>query len=229
MVWDGDGTLWDSKRAQAFAHNQTRKELGVPTLTREQLYVRMGGRSLDAFSDVPSCFAPYEVRSLYYHYYSLGVKEGGIVPRKGAIDAVETLHEFGFQQAISTHGWRFVVSSLRCANIPLSCFGQVVDAYTLEKTGIRGKPFADPFLHAAWTAGVTPDNAVMVGDMPGDVRSGQGYGIDDVLARKRACAAATIAVVGGCGAAGDLLAAEPTFTVSHPAEVPERVLYTFAR
>lgn len=222
--WDGDGVLYDSRLAQVYAHNALRGVEGLPVLESKEVYRRMGGLAHDSFVDFGANADRTELLRRFHEYYQIALDNNLVTARPGAREAVLRLQDAGLKQGMLTHGARFVVPCLEIAGIDPAVFGNaLVDSDVLKREGLRGKPYAEGFVYMTQRMGVLPHNAAFVGDMPNDVHTAQGYGIEDDAERVVVRAGLSVALTGGFAVKSALEAVHPDAILSGPGAVPETV------
>ena len=95
----------------------------------------------------------------------------------GVREALDTLKAKGYPMAVaSSTGREKTVSHLEHAGL-LHYFDAVVGGDMVE----RGKPNPDIFLKAASILGIAPENCMVVGDTPADIRAATAAGMTRVL------------------------------------------------
>lgn len=178
VFWDMDGTLVDSEPLHEAALVAALHSVGIPPPTN--LHQRVLGIAAwpvyemlrDEFGlDLP--FDDWIVRK-YDHYLPMAET---LVPRPGAIEIFNALRALGVEQAVVSNSDRLIVD----AN--LSAVGLVYPGMkTISRNDVReGKPHPEPFLRAAWLAGVDPAEAVAVDDSATGVTAGLAAGMRTIF------------------------------------------------
>jgi HAD superfamily hydrolase (TIGR01509 family) len=110
----------------------------------------------------------------YDHYMPMA---GTLKPRPGAIEVFNELRALGVEQAVVSNSDRVIVD----AN--LSAVGLIYPGMrTISRNDVReGKPHPEPFLRAAWLAGVDPADAVAVDDSVTGATSGLAAGMRTIF------------------------------------------------
>lgn len=161
VFWDMDGTLVDSEPLHEAALVAALHSVGIapPSDLHERVLGIAAwpvyGMLRDEFGlDLP--FDDWIVRK-YDHYLPMAET---LKPRLGAIEIFGDLQERGVAQAVVSNSDRLIVD----AN--LRAVGLVYPGMrTISRNDVReGKPHPEPFLRAAWLAGVEPADAVAVDD-----------------------------------------------------------------
>lgn len=161
VFWDMDGTLTDSEPLHEAALRAALRSVGIAP--PDDLHERVLGIAAwpvyemlrDEFGlDLP--FDAWIVRK-YDHYWPL-VK--GLKPRPGAVGIFRDLDARGVAQAVVSNSDRMIVdANLRAVGLAIP------GMRTVSRNDVReGKPHPEPFLRAAWLAGVEPADAVAVDD-----------------------------------------------------------------
>jgi pyrophosphatase PpaX len=203
VLFDLDGTLIDTVEliVRSFQHT-TARHLGVP-LDRAAVVATIG-RPLRACLEE---LAPGRGADLYATYRDFNRTQHDLLvqPIPGALEALVTLWERGYRLGLVTSKTRdgAQMAILRYA---LEHYLEVV--ICLEDTA-RHKPAPDPLLHAVERLGLTPRDALYVGDSTFDVLSAQ------------AAAMPVAAALWGAGTEAALSALAPSYLLRTPAELLE--------
>ncbi|TIR96663.1 MAG: HAD family phosphatase, partial [Mesorhizobium sp.] len=110
----------------------------------------------------------------YDHYLPMAET---LKPRPGAIEVFNQLRALGVEQAVVSNSDRLIVD----AN--LGAVGLVYPGmHTVSRNDVRqGKPHAEPFLRAAYLAGVDPADAVAVDDSRTGAMAGLAAGMKTIF------------------------------------------------
>ena len=161
VFWDMDGTLVDSEPLHEAALVAALRSVGIapPTNLHERVLGVAAWPVYEMLRDehgLALLFDEWIVRK-YDHYWPL---VDGLKPRPGAVEIFNELRALGVAQAVVSNSDRMVVD----AN--LSAVGLAYPGMrTVSRNDVReGKPHPEPFLRAAWLAGVDPGDAVAVDD-----------------------------------------------------------------
>ncbi|WP_192178256.1 HAD family hydrolase [Mesorhizobium amorphae] len=161
VFWDMDGTLVDSEPLHEAALVAALRSVGIapPTNLHERV---LGVAAWPVYEmlcgefglDLP--FDDWIVRK-YDHYLPMAET---LKPRPGAIEIFNELRERGVQQAVVSNSDRLIVD----AN--LRAVGLVYPGMkTISRNDVHeGKPHPEPFLRAAFLAGIEPADAAAVDD-----------------------------------------------------------------
>lgn len=161
VFWDMDGTLTDSEPLHEAALIAALGSAGVtpPSDLHERVLGVSARPVYEMLRDEHGLDLPFEewIVRKYDHYLSL---VAGLKPRPGAVEIFNELRARGVAQAVVSNSDRLVVdANLRA--VGLSYPG----IRTVSRNDVReGKPHPEPFLRAAWLAGVDPADAVAVDD-----------------------------------------------------------------
>lgn len=161
VFWDMDGTLVDSEPLHDAALSSAMLSVGLtpPDDLHERVLGQSAAHVYAMMRDEFGLDMPFETWiALKYGYYLDNV--AGLKPRPGAVEVYRDLKAGGTAQAIVSNSDRLIVdANLRA--VGLSHAGMK----TVSRNDVReGKPHAEPFLRAAWLAGVDPGRAVVVED-----------------------------------------------------------------
>lgn len=161
VFWDMDGTLTDSEPLHDAALSAALLSLGITPPA--DLHERVLGVSawpvyemLRAECGLDLPFDDWILRK-YDHYLPLVET---LKPRPGAIEIFNELRALGVAQAVVSNSDRLVVdANLRAVGLFYP------GMRTVSRNDVReGKPNAEPFLRAAWLAGIDPRDAVAIDD-----------------------------------------------------------------
>ena len=161
VFWDMDGTLTDSEPLHEAALIAALRSAGVTP--PPDLHARVLGISAwpvyEMLRDEHGLALPFEewIVRKYDHYWPL---VEGLKPRPGAIEIFNELRARGVPQAVVSNSDRMVVdANLRAVGLAYP------GMKTVSRNDVReGKPHPEPFLRAAWLAGIDPKEAVAVDD-----------------------------------------------------------------
>lgn len=183
VVIDVDGTLVDSVRDLAFSVDEMMKALGLAPHGEarvrkwvgngvERLVRRALVGELDGEPD-PKLFE--RAYPIYLDLYAANLSaHSRLYP--GAEEALDYFESAGFKMGCVTNkAAQFTEDLLKRLGV-YARFGIVVSGDTLDKR----KPDPAPLLHAARRLGVTPSNALMVGDSVSDVKAARAAGFQVV-------------------------------------------------
>jgi beta-phosphoglucomutase-like phosphatase (HAD superfamily) len=161
VFWDMDGTLTDSEPLHEAALIAALRSAGVtpPSDLHERVLGISAWPVYEMLRDEHGLALPFDewIVRKYDHYWPL---VDGLKPRPGAVEIFNELRALGVAQAVVSNSDRMVVD----AN--LSAVGLAYPGMrTVSRNDVReGKPHPEPFLRAAWLAGVDPGDAVAVDD-----------------------------------------------------------------
>ena len=161
VFWDMDGTLTDSEPLHEAALIAALRSAGVtpPSDLHERVLGISAWPVYEMLRDEHGLALPFDewIVRKSDHYWPL---VDGLKPRPGAVEIFNELRARGVAQAVVSNSDRMVVD----AN--LSAVGLAYPGMrTVSRNDVReGKPHPEPFLRAAWLAGVDPGDAVAVDD-----------------------------------------------------------------
>ena len=178
VFWDMDGTLVDSEPLHEAALVAALRSVGIapPVDLHERV---LGVAAAPVYEMLRSEFGldlPFDdwIVRKYDHYMPMAET---LKPRPGAIEVFNALRALGVQQAVVSNSDRVIVD----AN--LSAVGLIYPGMrTISRNDVReGKPHPEPFLRAAWLAGVDPADAVAVDDSVTGATSGLAAGMRTIF------------------------------------------------
>ncbi|MGX9142594.1 HAD family hydrolase [Mesorhizobium sp. 128a] len=178
VFWDMDGTLVDSEPLHEAALVAALRSVGIaPPVDLHERVLGIAAwpvyEMLRAEFGLDLPFDDWIVRK-YDHYMPMAAT---LKPRPGAIEVFNELRALGVQQAVVSNSDRVIVD----AN--LSAVGLIHPGMrTISRNDVReGKPHPEPFLRAAWLAGVDPADAVAVDDSVTGATSGLAAGMRTIF------------------------------------------------
>lgn len=178
---DLDGTLLDSIPDLAHAANAMREELGMAPLTLALLTTFVGkgvsvlvqrtlAGQLDA-SGVPASQFDPALLVFNRHYHAVNGEKSSIYP--GVIEGLKAMRTQGLQLALVTNKpEEFTLPLLERTGLT-GFFDEIVSGDTCE----RKKPDPMPMLHACERLGVSPSQAIAIGDSMNDALAGRAAGM----------------------------------------------------
>ena len=178
VFWDMDGTLVDSEPLHEAALVAALRSVGIapPVDLHERVLGVAAGPVYDMLRDQFGLDLPFDdwIVRKYDHYMPMAKT---LKPRPGAIEVFNELRALGVQQAVVSNSDRVIVD----AN--LSAVGLIYPGMrTISRNDVReGKPHPEPFLRAAWLAGVDPADAVAVDDSVTGATSGLAAGMRTIF------------------------------------------------
>jgi HAD superfamily hydrolase (TIGR01509 family) len=161
VFWDMDGTLVDSEPLHEAALVAALRSVGVapPVDLHERVLGVAAWPVYEMLRDEFGLGLPFDdwIVRKYDHYLPLAET---LKPRPGAIEVFNELRALGVEQAVVSNSDRLIVD----AN--LSAVGLIYPGMrTISRNDvIDGKPHPEPFLRAAYLAGVDPADAFAVDD-----------------------------------------------------------------
>jgi HAD superfamily hydrolase (TIGR01509 family) len=161
VFWDMDGTLVDSEPLHEAALIAALHSVGIaaPTNLHERVLGIAAWPVYEMLRDEFGLDLPFDdwIVRKYDHYLPMAET---LKPRPGAIEIYNELRGLGVAQAVVSNSDRLVVdANLRMVGLFYP------GMKTISRNDVReGKPHAEPFLRAAWLAGVDPADAVAVED-----------------------------------------------------------------
>ncbi|CDX27139.1 HAD-superfamily hydrolase [Mesorhizobium sp. ORS 3324] len=178
VFWDMDGTLVDSEPLHEAALVAALRSVGIapPTNLHERVLGIAAWPVYEMLRDEFGLSLPFDdwIVRKYDHYLPMAET---LKPRPGAIELFNRLRALGVEQAVVSNSDRLIVD----AN--LSAVGLVYPGmHTVSRNDVRqGKPHAEPFLRAAYLAGVDPADAVAVDDSRTGAMAGLAAGMKTIF------------------------------------------------
>jgi HAD superfamily hydrolase (TIGR01509 family) len=172
VVFDLDGVLVDSEPIWAEAEKGTVEALGG-RYTREISELLYGRGHRDGGRLLAARFGgePQEVADDLLARALAGMR-GGLEPRAGAVELVESLRG-AVPIAVASNSVRAVVETALAAARLEDAF----DAVVAGEDAVRPKPAPDPYLEACRRLGVEPARSVAIDDSPVGVASARAAGL----------------------------------------------------
>lgn len=204
VLFDLDGTLIDSIELIVLAARHAFSTRVGPTPTDDEFMAGIGQPLVTQFG--PYAQSPEEMAQLIAEYrsYQLANHDRLTSLYDGISEVVDTLRSRGHRLGIVTSKMDAIARrSIRHVGLE-SAFDILVgcDATT------RHKPDPEPVFFAMERLGATPERSVFIGDSPFDVQAGNAAGV------------ASIAVTWGAFRRDTLAAAEPSYVLERPHDIP---------
>ena len=178
VFWDMDGTLVDSEPLHEAALIAALHSVGIaaPSNLHERVLGIAAWPVYEMLRDefgLDLAFDDWIVRK-YDHYLPMAET---LKPRPGAIEIYNELRALGVAQAVVSNSDRLVVdANLRMVGLFYP------GMKTISRNDVReGKPHAEPFLRAAWLAGVDPADAMAVEDSVTGATAGLAAGMTTIF------------------------------------------------
>jgi HAD superfamily hydrolase (TIGR01509 family) len=178
VFWDMDGTLVDSEPLHEAALVAALRSVGIapPINLHERVLGIAAGPVYEMLRSEFGLDLPFDdwIVRKYDHYLPMAET---LKPRPGAIEVFNALRALGVQQAVVSNSDRVIVD----AN--LSAVGLIYPGMrTISRNDVReGKPHPEPFLRAAWLAGVDPADSVAIDDSVTGATSGLAAGMRTIF------------------------------------------------
>jgi HAD superfamily hydrolase (TIGR01509 family) len=175
VIFDMDGTLADSIDHYYAMACEIVEAAQAPPISRERVCELMGSGDPDLLrkllpSDFPDSEAILErvVRERFSAWMRAGEQ---IEPLPGCVDLLHRLHARGHALGIATSSGRALPYLDRWG------VRELFEAIVGREDVRRRKPHPDVVLHCLTKLGLTPDDAVYVGDSPIDIEAGRAAGL----------------------------------------------------
>ena len=209
-IFDLDGTLLDTLSDLTYAVNETMKNRGVPTHTKEEVrtYIGDGAEKLIERA-LPAGTPIEEVKSATAEYKKIYLDNllRETAPYDGIPQMIDELHRRGIKVAVVSN--KYYKSTKELCDI----FFPDIDAVMgeMEECGIKRKPAPDMLLKVMDELGVKPCDTVYSGDSDVDVMTSRAAGVK------------CISVTWGFQDAERLERECPAFIAEHPSDIPRIV------
>lgn len=194
ILFDLDGTIHDSRDVVFFCINKTFAHFGVPAPTKEAIVSAVHAGSANLFAQLAPKNKNQEMLNYFREIYK--TERSKIEPYKNAQSMLKRLHERGYKLG--------VVSSARAAEEFVMSYGLhgLFDVIVGGNTTAKHKPDPEPVLFALNSLKVSPEEAIIVGDLPADIKAGRAAGLK-----------ASIAIMHGFGSKSLLEKSKPDYFV----------------
>ncbi len=179
VLFDLDGTLIDSVPDLAYCVDETMKQVGLPVRGEDAVrnwvgngVQRLTERALiNAVEGMPDQELMDKAYPIFLELYAENTSKRSCV-YDGVIEGIEWMLEQGYRIAC-------VTNKAEAFTIPLLKDKGLFDYFEFIVSGdtcAEKKPHPMPLLHAAELMGVSPDNALMIGDSRSDVKAARAAG-----------------------------------------------------
>ena len=201
LIFDVDGTVWDSERDVFLAFNHTLQTLAGFEITKEE-FQKLAGLSLGTMfervlpEDKKALAGEYE--KAYKKYY---IDEGHFTDATVLFDNVkETIDKFkdkGFYMAVASSKPKRILDKM-VSYFNLEGFNYVLGT---EESNFKHKPDPEIIYYIMEQLNVSKEDAVIIGDSKSDILAGKNAGID------------TVAVTYGYDKTENLINLDPTHVI----------------
>ena len=183
VIFDLDGTLFNTTVAMSACGNYALERLGLPLLAPEE-YARFSGGSVRAFVCAALAAAGDGAAENYDEFWKLYLEKNGTlteeanVPYEGVEAVLATLKEKGVRLAVLSNK-----DEGSCIPIVENAFGKgVFDRIFGGKEGVPSKPDPTAAFALMREFGVSAEDCLYVGDTEIDMQTGQNAGVETVAA-----------------------------------------------
>ncbi|RAZ91477.1 HAD family phosphatase [Mesorhizobium hawassense] len=178
VFWDMDGTLVDSEPLHEAALAAALRSVGIapPHDLHERVLGIAAWPVYEMLRDQFGLSLPFDdwIVRKYDHYLPMAET---LKPRPGAIEVFDELRALGVEQAVVSNSDRLIVDANLTA-VGLTYPGML----TVSRNDvIDGKPLPEPFLRAAYLAGVDPADAFAVDDSLTGAMAGLAAGMKTIF------------------------------------------------
>ena len=201
LIFDVDGTVWDSEKDVFLSFNHTLKENAGVVIDKDQ-FQELAGMQLGKMfeialpQDKKELSAEYE--KMYKKYY---IDEEHFADATDLFDGVkDTLNKFkedGYVMAVASSKPKRILDKM-VSRYDIDVFDYVLGT---EESDFKHKPDPDIVNYIISKVGVDKEDAVIIGDSKSDIMTGHNAGID------------TIAVTYGYDKRENLINANPTLII----------------
>ena len=176
LIWDFDGTLFDSYPHVTEAYYKALVDFGRE-VDREEILKHLKVSFTNAHEKLGSS---EELIRRFKEYEADMDLEPVIVPYDGIIELIKDSHKEGVRHFIFTHRDRLALEYLNRYGV-LDCFEGGVTKSDRDKGIFVRKPKSDSIEYILKTYGIDPEDCAMVGDREIDILSGKGAGTRGIL------------------------------------------------
>ncbi len=176
LIWDFDGTLFDSYPHVTEAYHKALLDFGRE-VDREEILKHLKVSFTNAHEKLGSSS---ELVKLFKEYEADMTLEPVVYPYDGILDLIRDSHAEGVRHFIFTHRSKQALDYLERDGI-LECFTGWVTKSDRDKGIFVRKPKSDSIEYLLKTFGIDPDDCAMVGDREIDILSGKGAGTHGIL------------------------------------------------
>jgi HAD superfamily hydrolase (TIGR01509 family) len=181
VIFDVDGTLVDSNDAHARAWTDALNEYGHDvSFAQVRKLIGMGSDHLlpeiagiEKESDQGQAIAQRRGQIFKEQYLPT------VTPLPGAHALVQRLHDAGMKLVVASSATKDELSAL----LRIAQVANLLPEQTSADDAKQSKPAPDIVLVALQRLGVSPEEAVMIGDTPYDIQSAQKAGVDVIALR----------------------------------------------
>jgi HAD superfamily hydrolase (TIGR01509 family) len=167
VLFDLDGVLVESIDVWLSAFNDTLREFGLPPLSKEEFVKKYWGKS--TVENLGSMGLGWDAVLLCWKKYLARLHEIKLFPAsKRVLESVRKKYKTALVTNTPREGVSSLLSRLGIAHL----FDLILTGDDVEK----GKPSPDIILLACKKLGITPEEAILVGDTQADVEAGRKAG-----------------------------------------------------
>ena len=211
IIFDVDGTIWDSEKDVFLSFNHTLKSLAGFEITKEEFQTLAGlplGTMFEKVLPEDKKHLSKEYEKAYKKYY---IDEEHFADATVLFDNVkDTINNFknkGFYMAVASSKPKRILDKMVNA-FELEGFDYVLDT---EESNVKHKPYPEIVNYIMDSLNVSKEDTVIVGDSKTDIVTGNNAGIE------------TIAVTYGYDKKENLLSAEPTYVIDDFSKLNELI------
>jgi len=212
LIFDLDGTLFNTTFSMQTNGNYALEKLGYPPLSADCYAAASGGSVPEFVRAVLQTAGDREgahSEDFWKYYREKEVETDGRdpLPYEGILSSLKELHDRGKALAVLSNK-----NHEACSAIVEACFGSdLFDVVQGSCDGVIPKPDPSGILHILDRGGFEREDCLYVGDTQIDIRAGKNAGVE------------TVAVLWGYRTREQLLAERPNHLISHPRELLDLV------
>lgn len=211
LIFDVDGTIWDSERDVFLSFNHTLKTLAGFEITKEQ-FQELAGMPLGAMfekvlpEDKKQLSGEYEKAYKKYYIDEEHFADATVL-FSNVKELIEKFKNDGFYMAVASSKPKRILDKM-VANFELDGFNYVLGT---EESNFKHKPDPEIVNYIIDKLNVSKEDAIIIGDSKSDIMTGKNAGID------------TIAVTYGYDKKENLINSEPTYIIDEFGELGEMI------
>jgi len=179
VLWDMDGTLFDSEELHWISWRNTMANEGI-AITREQFLASFGQRNDSIIPQWLGAAATPErierIANAKEELYRHLIRRDGISPLPGVATWLHRLHRDGWLQVIASAAPRANIDAVLEALSATHIFQGIVSAEDVH----RGKPDPEVYLTAASKVGASPQNCIVVEDAAAGIEGARRAGMRSI-------------------------------------------------
>lgn len=175
IIWDFDGTLFDTYPCMVYAFKEALKEIGVDEDESEILkYLKISvGDAINHFTELYPINEGFSER---FHYYQKTYPAEKVLPFKFSREICEEFKNKGIRNFILTHRDESIFEYLKFHNMT-DCFTEV----GTKQNNFKRKPDPEGFLYFVEKYNLNKDEVLAIGDREIDILGAKNAGVKTCL------------------------------------------------